>query len=96
MSVKVKVLKISSIGIVSARIEISVGVSEARIAVDGAGVSVAGEATGATLDGDEAGAGKAWTEKLQDASRSELTISTIIRSDHLRSFKGFSLSGAVG
>jgi len=75
--------------IVSALIDMSVGVTEGTMAVGGTGVNVGG--IGVAVGGEEVGVDKISTEKLQASSNSALNTKTMIGSNHLRCFMAFSL-----
>jgi hypothetical protein len=89
------VLKISSIGIVSARIEIKVGVAEGKVGVAAAsGVNVG--VTDASSGGEDVGVDKTSTEKVQASSKSAASTKQITNKKYFDRFIAFSLSAMVG
>jgi hypothetical protein len=77
--------------IVSALIDMSVGVTEGTMAVGGTGVNGRGIDVCVAVGGEEVGVDKISTEKLQASSNSPLNTKTMIGSNHLRCFMAFSL-----
>jgi hypothetical protein len=79
--------------IISALIDMSVGVTEGRMAVGGIGVEIDVREidVGAAVGGEKVGVDKTSTEKLQASSNSALNTKTMIDSNHLCCFMAFSL-----
>src|SRR5574339_695530 len=91
-SSSVKLLKISSIARVSARMGMRVGVAVPALMGGSTGLKVAVASRMSPSVAGEVGAGRARMEKLQDASSIVLRIKPEISRDHGRGFNAFSLS----
>ena len=82
----------------SARIDMSVGVTVGRISVGAAAVAVAIDgmdacvAVGVAKISGDMGVAKVFTEKLQASREAELITKIIINGNHLRCFIAFSLA----
>jgi hypothetical protein len=79
--------------VISALIDMNVGVTEGTTAVGGSSVEVdvRGIDVCAAVGGEEVGVIITSTEKLQASSNSALNTKTMISSDHVRCFMTFSL-----
>ena len=83
--------------IVSALIDMSVGVTDGRMAVGVGAMDVCMAVGGRefSVGGETVGVDKTLTEKLQASSTSALIRKTSINKDHLRCFIAFSLSAVA-